>query len=60
MHQKHVPHLIEFLDYLTRQMHIHKPGSLVIWYDALTIKGKIDWQDKLTLKNKVILFLPYI
>ena len=53
MPQIYIPHLIEFLDYLTRRMHQKKPGSKIIWYDALTIQGKVDWQDKLTLKNKV-------
>ena len=53
MPQIYIPHLIEFLDYLTRRMHQKKPGSKIIWYDALTIQGEVDWQDKLTLKNKV-------
>lgn len=52
--KEHIPHLINFLQYLTEEMHKAKSESLIIWYDALTIEGKVDWQDKLTLKNKVM------
>lgn len=48
-----IDHLIAFLDYLTLRMHAAKPDSLVIWYDSLTIEGKVEWQDALTPLNKV-------
>ena len=51
-----IVHLIAFLDYLTHRMHAAKPGSLVLWYDSLTVEGKVDWQDALTPLNKVRIF----
>ncbi|CAL1374794.1 unnamed protein product [Linum trigynum] len=47
-----IPNMKEFVDHLTRTMHSLVPGSLVIWYDSVTIDGDLDWQDKLTEKNK--------
>ena len=28
-------------------------NSCVIWYDAVTIDGKLDWQNELNAKNKI-------
>jgi mannosyl-glycoprotein endo-beta-N-acetylglucosaminidase len=53
LRKEYIPHLISFLKYLTARMHQAKSGSLIIWYDALTVDGAVDWQDKLTFKNKV-------
>lgn len=53
LQKEYIPDLICFLKYLSNRMHQAKPGSLIIWYDALTIEGKVDWQDKLNVKNKV-------
>uniref|UniRef100_A0A7N2MFH3 mannosyl-glycoprotein endo-beta-N-acetylglucosaminidase n=1 Tax=Quercus lobata TaxID=97700 RepID=A0A7N2MFH3_QUELO len=42
----------EFVDHLTQTMHSAVPGSLVIWYDSVTIHGDLHWQDQLNDKNK--------
>ncbi|KAF2319176.1 hypothetical protein GH714_013759 [Hevea brasiliensis] len=47
-----IPNLKEFVSHLTQTMHSSLPGSLVIWYDAITIDGKLKWQDQLSQKNK--------
>ncbi|KAJ9160380.1 hypothetical protein P3X46_025787 [Hevea brasiliensis] len=47
-----IPNLKEFVSHLTQTMHSSLPGSLVIWYDAITIDGKLEWQDQLSQKNK--------
>ncbi|KAG8644858.1 cytosolic endo-beta-N-acetylglucosaminidase 1 isoform X2 [Manihot esculenta] len=47
-----IPNLKEFVHHLTQTMHSSSPGSLVIWYDAITIDGKLKWQDQLNEKNK--------
>ncbi|CAL5094334.1 unnamed protein product [Urochloa decumbens] len=47
-----IDNLKEFVNHLTKTMHAAVPGSLVIWYDAITVKGELDWQDKLNKYNK--------
>ncbi|KAF8720086.1 hypothetical protein HU200_024864 [Digitaria exilis] len=47
-----INNLKEFVNHLTKTMHTAVPGSLVIWYDAITVKGELDWQDKLNEYNK--------
>ncbi|CAN1253780.1 Cytosolic endo-beta-N-acetylglucosaminidase 1 [Linum perenne] len=47
-----IPNLKEFVCHLTRTMHSLVPGSMVIWYDSVTIDGELKWQDKLNEKNK--------
>ncbi|XP_004148185.2 cytosolic endo-beta-N-acetylglucosaminidase 1 isoform X2 [Cucumis sativus] len=47
-----IPHMKEFVSHLTRSMHSKLPGSLVIWYDSVTIDGKLDWQNQLNERNK--------
>lgn len=32
-------------------MHQHTPSGLVIWYDAVTVEGRLQWQDSLTELN---------
>ncbi|XP_024526195.1 cytosolic endo-beta-N-acetylglucosaminidase 1 [Selaginella moellendorffii] len=44
--------LVVFVSELTKVMHDLVPGSLVIWYDAVTVDGELQWQDMLTEKNK--------
>ncbi|XP_074568960.1 cytosolic endo-beta-N-acetylglucosaminidase 1-like [Curcuma longa] len=50
--KKQVDNLKEFVHHLSRTMHSSVPGSLVIWYDAVTIDGKLAWQNKLNDANK--------
>ncbi|XP_008804109.2 cytosolic endo-beta-N-acetylglucosaminidase 1 [Phoenix dactylifera] len=47
-----IDNLKEFIRHLSQTMHSSVPGSLVIWYDAVTVDGKLDWQDQLNEKNK--------
>ncbi|KAM7270374.1 hypothetical protein ACFE04_029588 [Oxalis oulophora] len=47
-----IPNLKEFTSHLTEIMHSSLPGSLVIWYDSVTIDGKLLWQNQLNEKNK--------
>ncbi|XP_022957025.1 cytosolic endo-beta-N-acetylglucosaminidase 1-like [Cucurbita moschata] len=52
MNSQQIPYLKEFVSHLTQSMHSKLPGSLVIWYDSVTVDGKLDWQDQLNEKNK--------
>ncbi|KAI8902478.1 glycosyl hydrolase family 85-domain-containing protein [Globomyces pollinis-pini] len=45
--------LKRFLDYLTKTIHVKKPGSLIIWYDSVIYTGQLRWQDQLNVKNKM-------
>lgn len=48
-----IEYVILFLKLLTSAMHnIGGTHSEVIWYDAVTIEGKLQWQDELTCLNK--------
>nr|XP_051198379.1 cytosolic endo-beta-N-acetylglucosaminidase 1-like isoform X2 [Lolium perenne]XP_051198382.1 cytosolic endo-beta-N-acetylglucosaminidase 1-like isoform X3 [Lolium perenne]XP_051198387.1 cytosolic endo-beta-N-acetylglucosaminidase 1-like isoform X4 [Lolium perenne] len=47
-----IDNLKEFVNHLTKTMHAAVPGSLVIWYDAVTVNGDLSWQDKLNKYNK--------
>ncbi|XP_072959807.1 cytosolic endo-beta-N-acetylglucosaminidase 1 [Typha angustifolia] len=47
-----IGNLKEFVHHLSQTMHSSVPGSLVIWYDAVTIDGKLNWQDQLNDRNK--------
>ncbi|XP_010921546.1 cytosolic endo-beta-N-acetylglucosaminidase 1 [Elaeis guineensis] len=47
-----IDNLKEFIHHLSLTMHSSVPGSLVIWYDAVTVDGKLDWQNQLNEKNK--------
>ncbi|OEL25010.1 Cytosolic endo-beta-N-acetylglucosaminidase 2 [Dichanthelium oligosanthes] len=47
-----IDNLKEFVNHLTKTMHAAVPGSLVIWYDAITVEGDLDWQNKLNEYNK--------
>ncbi|CAL8264422.1 cytosolic endo-beta-N-acetylglucosaminidase isoform X1 [Gadus morhua] len=42
-----------FLRYLTDQMHLRRPGSLVIWYDSVLEDGKLEWQNELNTRNRI-------
>ncbi|KAL1104682.1 hypothetical protein V6Z11_D04G082200 [Gossypium hirsutum] len=47
-----IPNLKEFVGHLTQTIHSSLPGSLVIWYDSVTIDGELSWQNQLNEKNK--------
>nr|XP_043631367.1 cytosolic endo-beta-N-acetylglucosaminidase 1 [Erigeron canadensis] len=49
---KKIPILKKFVSHLTQVMHSSMPGSIVIWYDSITIEGQLIWQDQLNDKNK--------
>ena len=36
---------------LRQRMKQHTPSGLVIWYDAVTVEGRLQWQDSLTELN---------
>ncbi|CAN6992004.1 unnamed protein product [Brassica rapa subsp. trilocularis] len=50
--KEQVPNLMEFVSHLTKVLHLSTPGSLVIWYDSVTVHGHLKWQDHLNEKNK--------
>ncbi|XP_059669303.1 cytosolic endo-beta-N-acetylglucosaminidase 1-like [Cornus florida] len=47
-----IPNLKEFIIHLTSTMHSSMPGSLVIWYDSVTVNGDLIWQNILNENNK--------
>ncbi|KAL0299327.1 UNVERIFIED_CONTAM: Cytosolic endo-beta-N-acetylglucosaminidase 1 [Sesamum radiatum] len=47
-----IPNLKAFVSYLSETMHSALPGSLVIWYDSVTVDGELSWQNQLNDKNK--------
>jgi len=47
-----VERLLVFVEWLTIAMHKAVAGSKVIWYDAVTIEGKLEWQNALNKHNK--------
>ncbi|GLT92925.1 hypothetical protein SLE2022_107350 [Rubroshorea leprosula] len=47
-----IPNLKEFVSHLTTTMHSSVRGSLVIWYDSVTINGDLEYQNQLNEKNK--------
>ncbi|KZV25990.1 cytosolic endo-beta-N-acetylglucosaminidase-like [Dorcoceras hygrometricum] len=47
-----IPNLKEFVSHLSQTMHSSVSGSLVIWYDSVTIDGNLSWQNQLNDKNK--------
>ncbi|GJW44882.1 cytosolic endo-beta-N-acetylglucosaminidase 1 isoform X1, partial [Tanacetum coccineum] len=47
-----IPILKHFVSHLTKVMHSSMPGSLVIWYDSVTIEGNLNWQNQLNDSNK--------
>ncbi|CAM8958339.1 unnamed protein product [Rhodiola kirilowii] len=50
--KEQIPNLKEFVSHLTEKMHAGVSNSLVIWYDSVTIDGKLSWQDQLNDNNK--------
>ncbi|XP_020237238.1 cytosolic endo-beta-N-acetylglucosaminidase 1 [Cajanus cajan] len=50
--QDQIFNLKEFVDHLSLTMHSSVPGSLVLWYDSVTVDGKLNWQDQLNEHNK--------
>ncbi|KAG5081396.1 hypothetical protein JHK86_005461 [Glycine max] len=49
---KQISNLKEFVNHLSLTTHSSVPGSLVIWYDSVTINGDLWWQDELNEHNK--------
>ncbi|XP_072028003.1 cytosolic endo-beta-N-acetylglucosaminidase-like [Amphiura filiformis] len=49
----HMPQMVGWVEYLTKEMHTHLPGSKVIWYDSVIIDGSLKWQDMLNDNNRV-------
>ena len=47
-----VNNLVEFVQFLTTEMHGRVPHSLVIWYDSVTYKGDLKWQNELNANNR--------
>ncbi|KAI3519722.1 hypothetical protein L1887_08937 [Cichorium endivia] len=47
-----IPILKQFVSHLTNVMHSSMPGSLIIWYDSVTIEGQLNWQNQLNNYNK--------
>ncbi|XP_015944259.1 cytosolic endo-beta-N-acetylglucosaminidase 1 [Arachis duranensis] len=47
-----IPNLKEFVDHLSSLMHSSVPGSVVLWYDSVTVDGDLNWQDQLNYYNK--------
>ncbi|KAJ1558806.1 hypothetical protein HK096_003536, partial [Nowakowskiella sp. JEL0078] len=43
--------LVLFLEYMMKKLHERIPGSILIWYDSLTINGDLDWQNYLNPLN---------
>lgn len=44
--------LLDFVKWLTEAMHRAVAHSKVLWYDAVTIEGRLDWQNALTPLNR--------
>ncbi|XP_047175325.1 cytosolic endo-beta-N-acetylglucosaminidase 1-like [Vigna umbellata] len=49
---KQIPNLKEFINHLSSTTHSSVPGSLVIWYDSVTIEGDLYYQNELNEHNK--------
>jgi mannosyl-glycoprotein endo-beta-N-acetylglucosaminidase len=46
-----VSELIEWLKYLTKEVHAEVPHGEVIWYDSITTSGALRWQNCLNELN---------
>jgi hypothetical protein len=46
-----IPSLVSLVKNLTEAMRQVNPNSQVIWYDSVTIEGKLDWQNSLNDLN---------
>ncbi|XP_071527867.1 uncharacterized protein ENGase isoform X2 [Panulirus ornatus] len=49
---KQIEQLINFVQRLTLAMKDYCPNAAVIWYDSVTIEGKLDWQNELNDLNR--------
>ncbi|KAL2317092.1 hypothetical protein Fmac_030968 [Flemingia macrophylla] len=52
LNPEQIPNLKEFVNHLSLTMHSSVPGSLVIWYDSVTVNGDLSWQNELNEQNK--------
>lgn len=50
--EKLVTALLHLVESLTQRMKRTNPEALVLWYDSVTIQGKLEWQDELNELNK--------
>jgi mannosyl-glycoprotein endo-beta-N-acetylglucosaminidase len=44
--------MIYFVDCLTKELSLVLAHAQIIWYDAVTIEGKLEWQNQLNQLNK--------
>ncbi|GAA5855630.1 hypothetical protein JCM8547_001624 [Rhodosporidiobolus lusitaniae] len=49
--KEHAASLLAWLKYLREEMHRKVPGAEVMWYDAVTIEGKLSWQNRVNDLN---------
>jgi len=48
-----VPYLLQLVEKLNKKIHeIYGSEGLVIWYDSVTIEGKLQWQDEVNMLNR--------
>lgn len=52
---KNIDILKEFVPYFSNLIHKDNPGNLVIWYDSVTVEGKLHWQNELNLNNRYVI-----
>ncbi|XP_069033387.1 cytosolic endo-beta-N-acetylglucosaminidase isoform X1 [Embiotoca jacksoni] len=48
-----VKNMLRFLRYLTDQMHERVCSSLILWYDSVTVDGKLMWQNEVNQSNRM-------
>lgn len=44
--------MIKFVTYLTSEIKNISPDFMILWYDSVTIEGKLKWQNELNNLNK--------
>jgi len=48
-----VPYLLQLVEKLNSKIHeIYGSDGLVLWYDSVTIEGKLQWQDEVNMLNR--------
>lgn len=50
--EEKIPMLKNFVERLTQETIKKIPQGKVIWYDSVTMTGKLDWQNELNHKNE--------
>ncbi|KAK9833781.1 hypothetical protein WJX74_005705 [Apatococcus lobatus] len=46
-----ITNLLHFIRVMTEQAHGMDPSGTILWYDAVTMEGKLEWQDTLSPLN---------